>query len=142
MKKCPYCAEEIQDDAIKCKHCGEMLATNSRASLGIERAQISEQQKESSISKQQGSLLNKIVKSIGVVLLTLVCSILAIALTGKDNEQMFIKIAAFSILVSMGAIWKPKKLTDEDETKEAKNELARYALAARPRCGDVDKKIF
>lgn len=35
MKPCPFCKEEIHDEALKCKHCGSMLGGSSDSKMPL-----------------------------------------------------------------------------------------------------------
>ena len=53
MKKCPFCAEDVQDQATKCKHCGEWLPMDKESGPSLLGRFISREKEKLALRKAE-----------------------------------------------------------------------------------------
>jgi hypothetical protein len=83
MKKCPFCAETIQDEAVKCRYCGEMVDSDTpqkveylSAPSAAEKAKLAEIRRLQRIASGRPTHADSTRKAKGILYLVIIAVIL------------------------------------------------------------------
>jgi len=100
MKKCPACAEDIQDEAKKCKHCGELIVVDD-----LQENKSTEETKEETPEEKINDKVTKKKMPVWMIITTIVFPLLALITLKKGySPQARILSLGWLLLIVGGSI--------------------------------------
>ena len=119
VKICPYCAEEINLQAIKCKHCGEFLSSTYSNKNDFQDKKTSIDEEEIKLKAQEDNFLNERKKGFFESPLNiLIITFLTIILTFSYNNKYFYEaFLPFLFWASVYWVYQYYKSTREEQKK-------------------------